>query len=97
VPDALQRARVGESWVTAEDMVVADDDGVLFVPVARFAELSDMAEGIARTERGQADGMRAGRSIREQLDFRAYLERAATDPSYDFRRHLRERGGAIET
>jgi regulator of RNase E activity RraA len=95
--DALERAWIGEVVVSAGDVVVADDDGVLFIAASEMASLIGAAERIAGVERQQADGMRAGRSLREQLDFADYLERRRTDPSYDFRRHLARVGGAIET
>jgi hypothetical protein len=40
--------------------------------------------------------MRAGTSLRRQLDFAAYRDRQVTNPDYTLRQHLRERGGAIE-
>jgi hypothetical protein len=40
--------------------------------------------------------MRAGTSLRSQLDFAGYRERQASDPDLTLRRHLQERGGAIE-
>jgi hypothetical protein len=56
-----------------------------------------MALEIMATERRQADRLASGESLRAQLAFDTYLARKASDPSYDFRRHLRESGGAIET
>jgi 4-hydroxy-4-methyl-2-oxoglutarate aldolase len=40
--------------------------------------------------------MRAGTTLRAQMDFASYLARRATDPSYTFRVHLRGIGGEIE-
>jgi hypothetical protein len=48
------------------------------------------------TERRQASEVRAGRTLREQLRFDEYIARRRSDPSYTFRVHLREIGGAIE-
>lgn len=48
------------------------------------------------TETAQADRMRGGESLREQLDFTRYRERQASDPDLTLRRYLQERGGAIE-
>lgn len=95
--DRLRRARIGDVSVTADDLVVADDDGVLFLAAAEADEVLALADGIAATERAQAERLAAGTSLRAQLDVAVYLERRAADPTYDFRRHLRERGGAIET
>ncbi|MFC0070452.1 hypothetical protein ACFFQW_42145 [Umezawaea endophytica] len=54
------------------------------------------AHRIREVERAQADGIRAGRTLREQTDFDGYLARRATDSSHTFRRHLRGLGGAVE-
>jgi regulator of RNase E activity RraA len=95
--DHLLRARIGDVMVTPDDLVVADDDGVLFLAAGEADEALRMAAEIASTERAQAERLAAGTTLREQLAFDRYLERHAEDSSYDFRRHLRESGGAIET
>ena len=96
-PDGrLEWAKLDVVTVTRDDIVVADDDGVVVVEAARFDEVLRVAEEIAAQEGGQADAMRAGRSLRDQLRFADYLERRGADPSYDFRRHLADVGGAIE-
>ncbi|MFF0434024.1 RraA family protein [Streptomyces sp. NPDC004327] len=95
-PEALRSARFGEHTVGADDMVFADDDGVLFVAAGRAEAVLGTAEEIFRTEREQARRIRAGETLREQTRFAAYLARRAEDPSYTFRRHLRAIGGAIE-
>ncbi|MFD5322798.1 RraA family protein [Streptomyces sp. NPDC127092] len=95
-PEALRSARFGEHTVGAEDVVFADDDGVVFVAADRVEDVLDTAEGIFRTERNQARRIRAGETLRDQTRFAEYLERRAQDPSYSFRRHLRRIGGAIE-
>jgi 4-hydroxy-4-methyl-2-oxoglutarate aldolase len=87
---------IGEQRVDPEDVVVADADGVLLLPGDRAEEIVGVADEIARTELGQAEAMRAGRSLREQVEFGDYLDRRMRDPSYTFRQHLRQRGGAIE-
>jgi regulator of RNase E activity RraA len=95
-PDALAAAAVGEWTVTGADLVLGDDDGVLFVPAARAAGLFTIAETIRDTERRQADQIRAGVSLRRQLQFDRYLARRDRTPSLSFRDHLRSVGGAIE-
>lgn len=82
--------------VTDADHVFADDDGVLVVASDRVDEVVELAREIQRVETAQAERMRAGTSLREQLDFTGYRERQATDPDLTLRRHLQERGGAIE-
>jgi regulator of RNase E activity RraA len=94
--DALASAAVAEWTVTGADLVLGDDDGVLFVPAARAAELFTIAETIRDTERRQADQVRAGVSLRRQLQFDRYLARRDQAPSLSFREHLRDVGGAVE-
>jgi regulator of RNase E activity RraA len=93
---ALAAARVGEWSVTSEDAVFGDEDGVLFVPLTRVDEVLQGAAVIAATEGLQADDIRAGRSLREQVRFDDYLASRATNPDLTFRDHLRGVGGEIE-
>lgn len=93
---ALDAARFGEFEVTADDVVFADDDGCLFAPRAEAGRLLAAARDIWQTERRQAQAVRGGRTLREQLGFGEYLARRAQDPAYTFRRHLRDTHGAIE-
>jgi regulator of RNase E activity RraA len=95
--DRLLRARIGDVTVSPDDLVVADDDGVLFLAAGEAEEALRIAAEIVVAERAQAERLAAGASLREQLGFDDYMERRRSDPSYDFRRHLRESGGAIET
>ncbi|MBI2778086.1 MAG: RraA family protein [Chloroflexi bacterium] len=95
--DRLRRARIGDIVVTPDDLVIADDDGVLFLAAADADEVIAIAAEIEAVERRQAASIEGGRSLRAQLGFETYLARGAEDPTYDLRRHLRESGGAIET
>ncbi|MEV6972553.1 RraA family protein [Kitasatospora sp. NPDC093806] len=95
-PEALTVARFGPHLVSAEDVVFADADGVLFVPAGRVEEVVETAVAIARTERAQAERITSGDTLRRQTAFDDYLERRAADPGYSFRQHLRRVGGAIE-
>ncbi|WP_158866558.1 RraA family protein [Leifsonia sp. AG29] len=88
----LDGVAVGET-----DWVVADDDGVLIFPAARREELYPAALHIQEVEGAQSERMRAGRSLRQQLDFARYRRLQADDPSLTLRRYLAETGGAIET
>ncbi|WP_166351922.1 RraA family protein [Phytoactinopolyspora limicola] len=94
--DALVTAVVGEWRIGPDDIVVGDDDGVLFVPADRVDEVLTLAEGIRDTERRQAELIRAGTSLREQVRFDEYLAKRREQPSLTFREHLRAIGGAIE-
>jgi regulator of RNase E activity RraA len=94
--DALDSAAVGACQVSGADLVLADEDGVLFAEAARADELFTIAEAIRDTERHQAEQVRAGVSLRSQLRFDRYLARRQHEPALTFRDHLRAIGGAIE-
>lgn len=94
--DALESATVGEWTITRDDLVLADDDGVLFIPAAGADDLFTRAEAIRDTEHRQAAKVREGVSLRRQLEFESFLARRALDPMLTFRDHLRAIGGAIE-
>jgi regulator of RNase E activity RraA len=95
-PDALESATVGDWTVSREDVVLGDDDGVLLVPAVRAGDIFTLAETIRDTERRQAERIRAGVSLRSQVQFDTYLARRQEAPSMTFREHLRAVGGAIE-
>jgi regulator of RNase E activity RraA len=79
------------------DWILADDDGVLVIGPERREELFETARHIQQVEGAQSERMRAGASLREQLDFTRYRELQAADPTLTLRRYLAETGGAIET
>lgn len=93
---ALHTARVGSVEAGREDIVFADDDGVLFVAEGQLEEVIAAARAIWETERKQANAVRAGKTLREQLQFREYLSKRGQNPAYTFRKHLRKLGGSIE-
>ena len=95
-PQALRSAQFGTLEVTGEDAVFADADGVLFAPLPRVEEIISTAHTIWQKERRQAGEIRAGKKLREQLQFEEYLARRSSDATYTFRQHLRSIGGAIE-
>ena len=66
-PDIFSRATVGAHAVTASDVVVADANGVLFLPEDRVADVVAAAVGYRETEARQLHAMRAGRSFRSQI------------------------------
>ena len=94
--DALESAVVGDWTVSREDLVLGDDDGVVFVPSSQAEEIFTLAETIRDTERRQAERIRAGVSLRSQVQFSAYLTGRDKTPSLSFRDHLRAVGGSIE-
>jgi len=95
--DPFTEARVGGVLVTRGDVIVADDDGVVVVDADRWDDVRTVANRILADETRQAELIARGTALRTQLDFAGYLARRATDPAYTLRRHLTERGGAIET
>ncbi len=82
--------------VAGTDTIAADDDGVLVIPTAEWPHVAHLAREIQEVEQAQADRMRAGASLRAQLDFTGYRARQATEPDLSLRRYLAEHGGAIE-
>jgi 4-hydroxy-4-methyl-2-oxoglutarate aldolase len=95
-PFALRSARFDNFLVEAGDLVFADDDGCLFVAAECIDELLSVAREIWQREQHQAEAIKSGHSLREQLEFARYLEKRAADSSYTFREHLRKISGAIE-
>ncbi len=94
-PEALERARFEGFTVGADDVAFGDDDGVLFAPAEALDELLTVADEIRGREREQADAVARGVTLREQLEFPAYIARRH-ETGYTFRHHLRRIGGAIE-
>jgi regulator of RNase E activity RraA len=95
-PSALECAFFGDFKVGRQDIVFADDDGVVFTRREDVEEVLSTAYSIWRRERQQAELIHGGKRLREQLQFDSYMSKRSIDPSYTFRRHLRTIGGAIE-
>lgn len=94
-PDALTVARFGQHTVVGDDFVLADDDGILFLPLDRAADIAELATTIRDTERQQAARMHLGTSFRDQARFPDFLTARDQDGA-TFRQHLRSIGGAVE-
>ena len=94
--DALQVAQFGSFQVTRNDFVFADDDGCIFAMAESLGQLLESAVAIGAVENGQADRVRGGERLTDQLRFREYLAQRKVQPSYTFREYLRGIGGAIE-
>jgi 4-hydroxy-4-methyl-2-oxoglutarate aldolase len=95
-PDALEYAVIGDWTVTRADVVLGDEDGIIFIPADRTEDLLALATSIRTTERHQASLIKSGTSLRHQVGFDAYLAARSKRPSLTFRDHLRGVGGAIE-
>lgn len=93
--DALAWARCGPHVVTGDDLVLADDDGVVLLPADRAAQVAAVATRIRDTEERQAERMQSGTTLREQTRFDEYLAARERD-GVTFRQHLRSLDAAIE-
>ncbi|MHA2058153.1 MAG: RraA family protein [Candidatus Thorarchaeota archaeon] len=94
--DTFKSACFGEYTVTHDDAVFGDLDGVLFLPYKSANNVLQMAESFLEKEKSQAEAVGRGQTLREQLRFDEYLAQRKLDSTYDFRKHLRTIGGAIE-
>ena len=86
--DVFSSATVGQHAVTTHDFVVADPNGVLFLPDSQLADIVAAAVGYRETEARIIKAMKEGRSYRIQTKFIEYLTRREQDPGYGFRQHL---------
>ena len=92
----LSSANWNSFTVDNTDTVIADDDGVVFVESKKISQVLETADSIMKTERRQAERIKKGETLSEQVDFEGYLKKREADASYTLRKHLRTRGGAIE-
>lgn len=65
--------------VTAGDLVVGDDDGLVIATADALAAALPLAERIERSERALLDGMAAGRSLHEQTSIDDHLTALAAN------------------
>ncbi len=89
-PDVFERASFGTHAITTDDVVVADANGVLFLPRERLGAIVEAATAYRATEARQLAAMRAGRSYRDQTQFARYLQKRQADPALGFRQHLKD-------
>lgn len=92
----MNNQQLNEVFSELSTPLVADADGVLFAPIEQAEKMIETARTIWKKERQQADEIRAGKTLREQLQFDEYLAKRSIDGTYTFRQHLRSIGGAIE-
>lgn len=93
---ALDAASVGPTTVTKDDVVFADDDGVVFVAAAEIARVVAAARDIATREQAHADRLARGERLRAQFSLDDYVAARKAEPDHTFREHLKRLGGAIE-
>jgi 4-hydroxy-4-methyl-2-oxoglutarate aldolase len=82
--------------VSRGDMVVADADGVMFVRAEDWPAASQAAREIMATEVRQAQQMKQGTSLRDQVDFGVYIAAVDAGENITFRDYLRARKAEIE-
>jgi regulator of RNase E activity RraA len=92
VEDPFGRCRFGESRVERGDLVLADEDGVVFVPQAEVDRVLRAAEEIAAAESAQVERIRSGTTLREQLQFDRYLADKKHDPGLTLSAHMKRLG-----
>jgi 4-hydroxy-4-methyl-2-oxoglutarate aldolase len=94
--DRFDSARFANELVTGDQFIIADEDGLLLVPLSEWPAIRAEAEAIAAREAGQARLVEAGRSLRDQFRFDDFLRLREVEPGLSFRDHLRRVGGEIE-
>jgi 4-hydroxy-4-methyl-2-oxoglutarate aldolase len=94
--DAVTTARFGDFKLTADDVVFGDDDGVVFALLQDVENIISLARTIADAEKRQAENIKNGKTLSQQLKFDEFLKIRGKNPAYTFREHLQKIGGAIE-
>jgi len=94
--DVFTSARVGSWTIGPDDLVIGDENGVIFVPRARAEAVADSARAIRAEELADARAMRRGISLRRQIRFSEYLAERNSNPKLTLRDHLRRIEGATE-
>lgn len=86
-PDALTRAKVGNAIVTREHVVVADGDGAVFFHEAELETAIAGAQAVVDREARFMAGFEAGKTLREQMDFKGYLAAREKEPGLGLREY----------
>lgn len=95
-PATFTTAQLGEHSITRNDYVFADDDGILVIDRSYVTDVERVADEIHVKEAEQAEAVLAGRTLREQFNFDAYLQARKRAPELTFRDHLRRYAAEIE-
>jgi 4-hydroxy-4-methyl-2-oxoglutarate aldolase len=94
--NALTTARFGDFKLTADDVVLGDEDGVVFALLQDIEDIISLARKIAETEQRQAENIKKGKTLSQQIKFDEYLKNRSKNSAYTLREHLQKIGGAIE-
>ena len=94
--DALTTARFGDFKLTADDVVMGDDDGVVFTMLQDVEDIISVARKIAEIEKRQAESIQKGKTLAQQFKFDEFLRNRSKNPALTFRKHLQKIGEAIE-
>ena len=94
--NALTTARFGDFKLTADDVVLGDEDGVVFALLQDIEDIISLARKIAETEQRQAENIKNGKTFSQQIKFDEFLKKRSKNSAYTFREHLQKIGGAIE-
>ena len=94
--NALTTARFGDFKLTADDVVLGDEDGVAFALLQDIEDIISLARKIAETEQRQAENIKNGKTLSQQIKFDEFLKNRSKNSAYTFREHLQKIGGAIE-
>lgn len=94
--NALTTARFGDFKLTADDVVLGDEDGVVFALLQDIEDIISLARKIAETEQRQAENIKNGKTLSQQIKFDDFLKNRSKNSAYTFREHLQKFGGAIE-
>lgn len=92
VGDPFACCQFGEASVERGELVFADDDGVLFVPEEHIETVMSTAEEIRATEQAQVERIRAGTTLREQLQFDRYLREKKDNPTLTLGQYMKKMG-----
>lgn len=92
VDDPFVRCQFGEATVERGEFVFADDDGIVFIPKEHIESVMDAAEKLRSSEQAQVERIRAGSTLREQLEFDRYLEEKKNNPTLTLGEHMKKLG-----
>lgn len=90
--DPFAECRFGDVEVARGDVVFADVDGILFVPGEHIDRVMETAEELRRAELEQVERIRAGTTLREQMQFDQFLREKEKNPALTLGEHMKKLG-----